>query len=95
MKTFVFKRLAIINYLGIINRYSKAFDVVFDYSLTLALQDLLKDFLDKKGKGELMIQKASNLLHTILKEVLVCVCACVRVSLLRHLNVSLKYFMST
>ena len=42
-----------------------------------------------------MIQKASNLLHTILKEVLVCVCACVRVSLLRHLNVSLKYFMST
>ena len=32
-------------------------------------QDLLKDFLDKKDKGELMIQKASNLLKTILKEV--------------------------
>ena len=33
------------------------------------LQDLLKDFLEKKEKGELMIQKTSNLLTTILKEV--------------------------
>lgn len=32
-------------------------------------QDLLKDFLEKKDKGELMIQKTSNLLKTILKEV--------------------------
>lgn len=32
-------------------------------------EDLLKDFLEKKEKGELMIQKTSNLLTTILKEV--------------------------
>jgi len=30
---------------------------------------LLKDFLDKKDKGELSIQKTTNLLKTILKEV--------------------------
>lgn len=35
----------------------------------VCVQDLLKDFLDKKDKGELMIQKATNLLKTILKEV--------------------------
>ena len=35
----------------------------------LCVQDLLKDFLDKKDKGELMIQKATSLLKTILKEV--------------------------
>ena len=32
-------------------------------------EDLLKDFLDKKEKGELLIQKTTNLLQTILKEV--------------------------
>ncbi|EDO26000.1 predicted protein, partial [Nematostella vectensis] len=31
-------------------------------------QDKLKDFLDKKEKGELLIQKASNLLGNILKK---------------------------
>ena len=35
----------------------------------LYVQDLLKDFLDKKDRGELMIQKATSLLKTILKEV--------------------------
>ena len=35
----------------------------------ITLQDLLKDFLEKKDNGELMIQKTSNLLKTILKEV--------------------------
>lgn len=32
-------------------------------------EDLLKDFLDKKDNGELLIQKTTNLLQTILKEV--------------------------
>ncbi|XP_003386638.1 PREDICTED: cilia- and flagella-associated protein 161-like [Amphimedon queenslandica] len=32
-------------------------------------EDLLKDFLDKKEKGELHIQKAHNLLQTVLKKV--------------------------
>ncbi len=32
-------------------------------------QDLLKDFLDKQDNGELLIQKATGLLETILKEV--------------------------
>lgn len=36
---------------------------------SLVLQDQLKDFLEKKERGELMIQKTSNLLKTILKEV--------------------------
>lgn len=35
----------------------------------MAPQDQLKDFLEKKERGELMIQKTSNLLKTILKEV--------------------------
>lgn len=33
------------------------------------LQDKLKDFLEKKENGELLIQKASNLLQNILKQV--------------------------
>lgn len=33
------------------------------------IQDLLKDFLDKKEKGELAIQKTHNLLQTILRPV--------------------------
>ncbi len=33
------------------------------------LQDLLKDFLDRKEKGELLVQKSTNLLQTILKEI--------------------------
>lgn len=32
-------------------------------------KDKLKDFLDKKERGELLIQKASNLLGNILKKV--------------------------
>merc|ERR1712136_367242 len=32
-------------------------------------EDLLKDFLGKKERGELLIQKTNNLLSTILKEV--------------------------
>ncbi|XP_078490845.1 cilia- and flagella-associated protein 161-like isoform X1 [Ciona intestinalis] len=31
-------------------------------------EDLLKDFLDKKEKGELLIQKSHNLMHNILKK---------------------------
>lgn len=38
--------------------------------LSVCLQDLLKDFLDRKEKGELLVQKSTNLLATILKEVL-------------------------
>ena len=36
---------------------------------TIRLQDKLKDFLEKKESGELLIQKASNLLQNILKKV--------------------------
>lgn len=39
------------------------------YMAVVILQDQLKDFLDKKERGELMIQKTSNLLKTVLKEV--------------------------
>ena len=48
------------------------FDARFYKCFTVTLfffQDKLKDFLDKKENGELLIQKASNLLHSILKKV--------------------------
>ena len=38
-------------------------------SKLIHLQDKLKDFLEKKESGELLIQKASNLLQNILKKV--------------------------
>ena len=40
-----------------------------NYIRVSVLQDLLKDFLDKKEKGELMVQKSTNLLQTILTDV--------------------------
>lgn len=33
------------------------------------MQDQLKDFLDKKDKNQLLIQKATNLLKTLLRPV--------------------------
>lgn len=43
--------------------------VVINASFLFSFQDKLKDFLEKKEKGELLIQKASNLLQSILKKV--------------------------
>ena len=43
--------------------------MVFLLFFFIPFQDKLKDFLDKKDRGELLIQKASNLLQSILKKV--------------------------
>lgn len=71
MKTFVWKRLVCLNnsMQFLARDFSSRclnFIVILFNSI---LQDKLKDFLEKKENGELLIQKASNLLQNILKQV--------------------------
>jgi len=50
------------------NKFNR-WQMVFLLFFFIPFQDKLKDFLDKKDRGELLIQKASNLLQSILKKV--------------------------